>query len=239
VEFLKFDLFSFSIEGGYTIDGAVDYKHVGTGGTRDFFCVDISHAPYAKLNLFEDTLIDKWLDCQLTFNILENNDKNPCRKQGIHLENFSSIVSKCSYGPTATINYSTPSFKSSYRVEQSEGGVSVYQWSNVKTTVYIYDCAFVGSPAAFKTRLELDRSGTSGAFTFSFNKTGAYGDCVAVFSVYGDLKITTTDSNGETYTHEIEGAAIYSSNTQFQVLEGETVSVILAPLSDHFPDDKG
>jgi len=236
VEIYKFDLFSFKIDGGYGIEGEYDHKHVGSKNGRNFYCVDTTYAPYLEITLWEGTLIDKWLDCESKITFLENNDDNPWRKQGLHIENFSTVVKECTYGPTATVNFSMPNFKEHYSVEEEEGGKSTYSWSDVKTTVYVYDCSYIGPVASVPPRLEFEVSGTSGSVSFSFDKLFAYGDCAVRFSVGGKLKITTveyTDDGNVTHTHVEEDCGIYSSKgALYSAYEGETVTIVLEPDTD-------
>lgn len=219
VEFFKYDLFSFQIEGGYVVQASLDYKHVGSKNSRHFYCVDGSGAPYLEVTLWEGTLIDKWLKCETKWVLLKNDDKNPMRTEALHIENFSTVVPACTYGPNATVTYDLTNFKAKGSFGEDGGS---YAWSDLTTHIRVYDCGYiVGSLAAYTPVMEFNQPGISGSVTIDLDKTFAYGSCIVVFSFGG--KLTTRSEDGETDVYK--DALLYSNQTQYFAYEGESVTI--------------
>ncbi len=97
-EIFNWDLISITLEVGASAMGEAKLRSNG------MVCMDVSFSPYLELTLFEDTLIDDWLNCAVKLEILANNSDNPFRKTGIHMENVVNIVESCTYRDPGTIS---------------------------------------------------------------------------------------------------------------------------------------
>lgn len=94
-ELFNWDLISFSFEVGASAKGEVGVRPTG------MICIDAAIAPYCEFSVFEDTIIDDWLNCSATYELFSNNESNPFR-MNLHIENLRSIVPECTYDKELT-----------------------------------------------------------------------------------------------------------------------------------------
>ncbi len=94
-ELFNWDLISFSFEVGASAKGEVGVRPTG------MICIDAAIAPYCEFSVFEDTIIDDWLNCSATYELFSNNESNPFR-MNLHIENLRNIVPECTYDKELT-----------------------------------------------------------------------------------------------------------------------------------------
>lgn len=93
-ELFNQNLISFSAEAGGKASGYVKARSTG------LVCADITLSLYAKLNAFENTLIDDWLDISISWDIWDENN-SPLKVSG-HYENMQEVEA-CTYENGGTI----------------------------------------------------------------------------------------------------------------------------------------